>query len=152
MLKKILICGVMSMVPVIELRGALPVGIAMGLNPILCYFLCVICNMIPVPFIILFIRQILEWMGKRGGFLAKVSDWVLNRAQKKLVEYEKYETAGLFIFVAIPLPGTGAWTGALIAAILGMRLKHAIPSIFLGVLTAGAIMLLVSLGVISLAF
>jgi len=152
MTKKILLCAFLSMVPVIELRGALPVALATGLDPVLSYVLCVVCNMIPVPFIILFIRRILNWMTARGGFLAKVSDWVENLGQKKLEAYRKYEVAGLYLFVAVPLPGTGAWTGALIAALLGMRLKHSVPTIFLGVLTAGLIMLLVSLGIINIAF
>jgi len=152
MTKKILLCAFLSMVPVIELRGALPVALATGLDPVLSYVLCVVCNMIPVPFIILFIRRILNWMTARGGFLAKVSDWVENLGQKKLEAYRKYEVAGLYLFVAVPLPGTGAWTGALIAALLGMRLKHSVPTIFLGVLTAGFIMLLVSLGIINIAF
>lgn len=152
MIEKILLCAFLSMVPVLELRGALPIALATGLDPALSYVLCVVCNMIPVPFIILFIRRILNWMTVRGGFLAKVSTWVENLGQKKLEAYRRYEVAGLYLFVAIPLPGTGAWTGALIAALLGMRLKHSVPTIFLGVLTAGLIMLLVSLGIINIAF
>ena len=145
----ILLC---SMVPIIELRGAIPLGWATNTPWWLTYRLAVVGNMIPVPFIILFIRRILNWMAGKGGFLKKVSDWVMEHGQKKLEAYKKYEVAGLYLFVAIPLPGTGAWTGALIAALLGMRLKHSVPTIFLGVLTAGLIMLLVSFGIINIAF
>lgn len=139
-------CALMSMVPVIELRGALPWGIAQGLPAGLCYALCVVCNMIPVPFLLLFIRKILDWMdGTRR--LSPFSRWVREHAQKKRSVYEKYEVLGLFVLVAIPLPGTGAWTGSLVAALMGVRMKHAVPAIFLGVAAAGAIMLALSLGV-----
>ena len=148
MLKQVLICALLSMTPVVELRAALPVALASGLPPVFSYVLCVVCNMIPVPFIILFIRKILAWMKKIGGKFNSVAEWVENKAQKKLLVYQKYEILGLFILVAVPLPGTGAWTGALVAAFLGMRLKHSVPVIFAGVATAGLVMLLVSLGVI----
>ncbi len=148
MVKKVLIAAFLSMVPVAELRAALPVALASGLPAAFSYILCVFCNMIPVPFIILFIRRILTWMDGRGGKLRDISHWVENHAQKKLEAYHKYEVFGLYVFVAIPLPGTGAWTGALIAAFLGLRLKYAVPAIFAGVATAGLIMMAVSLGVI----
>lgn len=148
MLKKVLICALLSMAPIVELRAALPVALASGLPTVFSYFLCVICNMIPVPFIILFIRKILVWMKKVGGKFKSVAEWVENKAQKKLLMYQKYEMLGLYILVAVPLPGTGAWTGALVAAFLGMRLKHAVPVILAGVATAGLAMVLVSLGVI----
>lgn len=149
MLKDIVICALLAMAPVVELRAALPVALAKGLPPVFSYVLCVVCNMIPVPFIILFIRKILAWMNKVGGKLSSVAQWVENKAQKKLLVYQQYELLGLFILVALPLPGTGAWTGALVAAFLGLRLKNAVPVIFAGVATAGLVMLLVSLGVIS---
>lgn len=149
MFRKIMLCALISMTPVLELRAALPAGLAMGIPIIPLYILCVLCNMVPIPFIILFVRKILAWMQKRGGCLKKCADWLENKAQKKLLMYQKYEMLGLFILVAIPIPGTGAWTGGLVASFLGMRLKHAVPVIFAGVVTAGLIMLLVSLGVIS---
>lgn len=142
----VLECALMSMVPVIELRGALPWGIAQGLSAGLCYVLCVVCNMVPVPFILLFIRKILDWMDTTRR-LSPISRWVREHAQKKLSVYEKYEVLGLFVLVAIPLPGTGAWTGSLVAALMGVPMKKAIPAIFLGVAAAGAIMLALSLGV-----
>ena len=134
----ILIVGV-SMVPLIELRGAIPIGIAWGLDTLPTYLLCVIGNMIPVPFILLFIRAILKWMLKVPK-LAPIAEWIDRKAKKNTKKVMKYASFGLFLFVAIPLPGTGAWTGALVAALLDMRMKYALPSILAGVLTAGFIM------------
>ena len=145
--KTALQCALLSMAPVVELRGALPWAIAHGLPVWLSYLLCVFCNMIPVPFILLFIKKILEWMKTRAR-LAKYALWLEDHAQKKLDVYYKYKLLGLFILVAIPLPGTGAWTGALVAAFLDLRMKRAIPSIVAGVLIAAGIMTAVTYGVI----
>lgn len=150
MLKKILRCAILSMTPVVELRAALPAGIAMGLSPWLAYAVCVLANMMPVPIIILFLRPVLDWMRKRGGFFYKLAHWVDGKAEKNMKMYRKYELLGLFVLVAIPLPGTGAWTGALVASFLDMRLKRAVPVIFAGVATAGLLMLIFSLGVIKI--
>lgn len=128
-----------SMVPIIELRGAVPIGIAWGLDTIPTYIICVIGNIIPVPFILLFIRAILKFMLKVEK-LAPIAEWIMRKADKHSTAITKYATFGLYLFVAIPLPGTGAWTGALVAALLNMKMKHALISIFLGVLTAGIIM------------
>ena len=125
----------LSMVPVLELRAAIPVGATLGLEWVANYLICVIGNMIPVPFILLFIRHVLEWM-KKVPHLNKIAIWVENKAQKNTPKIQKYASLGLLIFVALPLPGTGAWTGALVAAMLDMRMKYAIPSIFCGVLIA----------------
>lgn len=144
----ILQCAFLAMMPVVELRGALPWGITRGLDPWFSYVLCVLFNMVPVPFILLFLNKILAWMEGTKTF-AGVARWLKERAHKKSDTYYKYEMLGLFILVAIPLPGTGAWTGALVAAVMGLRMKRAIPSIFLGVAAAGLIMLTVSLGVVS---
>ena len=138
----------LSMVPVLELRAAIPVGATLGLEWVANYLICVICNMIPVPFILLFIRHVLEWM-KKVPHLNKIAIWVENKAQKNTPKIQKYASLGLLIFVALPLPGTGAWTGALVAAMLDMRMKYAIPSIFCGVLIAGLIMSLASYGLVS---
>lgn len=137
-----------SMVPIIELRGAIPLGATLELPFYLNYIICVIGNMIPVPFILLFIRHILNWM-KRLPKLDNIAIWVENKAEKNKAKVLKYATFGLFFFVALPLPGTGAWTGSLVAAMLDMRLKKAIPAIFLGVMTAGVIMTLASYGFLS---
>ena len=138
----------LSMVPVLELRAAIPIGATLGLEWVANYLICVIGNMIPVPIILLFVRHVLEWM-KKIPRLDKIALWVENKAQKNTPKVQKYASLGLLIFVALPLPGTGAWTGALVAAMLDMRMKYAIPSIFCGVLIAGLIMSLASYGLVS---
>ncbi len=143
---KILMTLVISMVPVIELRGAIPIAVGNGLDWRIAIPLAIIGNLIPVPFIIIFIKRIFAWMRKVSKRLDRIVTKIENRAQKKMSTVQKYAFWGLFIFVAIPLPGTGAWTGALIAAMLDMRLKRAFPSIALGVLTAGIIVAFVSYG------
>lgn len=138
----------LSMVPVLELRAAIPIGATLGLEWVANYLICVIGNMIPVPIILLFVRHVLEWM-KKIPRLDKIALWVENKVQKNTPKVQKYASLGLLIFVALPLPGTGAWTGALVAAMLDMRMKYAIPSIFCGVLIAGLIMSLASYGLVS---
>lgn len=138
----------LSMVPVLELRAAIPIGATLGLEWVANYLICVIGNMIPVPIILLFVRHVLELM-KKIPRLDKIALWVENKAQKNTPKVQKYASLGLLIFVALPLPGTGAWTGALVAAMLDMRMKYAIPSIFCGVLIAGLIMSLASYGLVS---
>ena len=138
----------LTMVPVLELRAAIPIGATLGLEWVANYLICVIGNMIPVPIILLFVRHVLEWM-KKIPRLDKIALWVENKAQKNTPKVQKYASLGLLIFVALPLPGTGAWTGALVAAMLDMRMKYAIPSIFCGVLIAGLIMSLASYGLVS---
>ncbi|MBR6650805.1 MAG: small multi-drug export protein [Clostridia bacterium] len=135
------------MVPIIELRGAIPMGAALDIPFYINYVVCVIGNILPVPFILLFIRQILHWM-KKVPKLAKIAIWVENKAEKNKAKVLKYATFGLYVFVALPLPGTGAWTGALVAAMLDMRMKKSIPAILFGVMTAGVIMSLASYGAI----
>lgn len=147
-LKLIFQCAFMAMVPVIELRGALPWGITQGLSVPLCYALCVVCNMIPVPFILLFINKVLEWMDSRER-LRPISRWIEEHGHKKLEEYQKYHMFGLFLLVAIPLPGTGAWTGALVAALTKLPLRKAFPMILLGVAAAGVVVLLVTVGAVA---
>lgn len=136
-----------SMVPIIELRGAIPVGAAHGNEWLLNMLVSVAGNMLPVPFILLFIRHILAWMQKTR--LAAIANWIENKAHKNTGKVTKYAALGLYLFVAIPLPGTGAWTGALVASMLDMRMKFALPSIFAGVVTAGTIMSLASYGFVS---
>jgi len=134
-----------SLLPVIELRGAIPLGAGLGLPFLLNYLLSVVGNFLPVPFILLFIRQILHWM-KKVKYLDKIAVFLEEKAHKKSAKVMQYASLGLCLFVAIPLPGTGAWTGALIAAILDMRMRYALPSILAGVLTAGFIMSGISYG------
>ncbi len=138
------------MVPVIELRGALPSGVAMGLSPWTAFAVSVIGNMVPVPFIILFIRRILDWM-KRFEKFRQIAEKLENKAKKHEDKIVKYEALGLFILVALPLPGTGAWTGSLVAAIFDLRLRSAVPVIFAGVVTAGLIVLFITYGVVLIA-
>ena len=147
-----LITFLISMVPVIELRGAIPYGIGFDLNPWVVYLLATLGNLLPVPFILLFIRQFFEWM-KKYPRLGKIAIKLEERAAKKSGRVKASEFIGLLLFVAIPLPGTGAWTGALIAALMEMRIKKALTSIASGVLIAGIIVTLVAvLGIEALSF
>jgi len=139
-----------SAVPVIELRGGLPYGIALGLDYPVALAMAVLGNMVPMPFIIVYIRRIFAWMRRINPWCERVVSALERKAHLKGKTVQKYSALGLCIFVAIPLPGTGAWTGALIAAILDMRLKRAIPSIFLGVCIAAAIMTAVTFGVLTI--
>lgn len=129
-----------SMVPIIELRGGLPFGVALGL-PYHCLSRRRPWKFDPAPFIIVYIRRIFELMRKYLPRLNGLVDQLEEKAHLKGQKVQKYQYIGLWLFVAIPLPGTGAWTGSLVAAFLGMRLKKAMPAVTLGVLTAGAIML-----------
>jgi len=140
----------MSMVPVVELRGGIPFGVALGLDIWPAYIAAVFGNMLPVPFIIVFIRRIFQWMRVHLPRLNNLVDKLEKKAHLKGKTVTKYKYLGLFIFVAIPLPGTGAWTGSLVAAFLDMRLRRALPVIFLGVLTAGLLISALTFGVTSL--
>ncbi len=139
-----------SMLPVVELRLGLPYGIAIGLNYPLALLSAILGNLLPVPFIILFIRNFLIFLRsklkKLDGFVTRIEE----RAHVKSEVVKKYGSIGLCLLVAIPLPGTGAWTGALVAALMGMELKRAMPAIVTGVLIAAAIMTGVTFGVIHL--
>lgn len=147
-LGKLIATFFISMVPVIELRGGLPYGITLGLDYPLALTAAVLGNMVPVPFIIVYIRHIFTWLRKRSKWWDEKIAQLEKRAHLKGRVVRKYSTIGLCILVAIPLPGTGAWTGALVAAVLDMRLKKAIPAIFLGVCIAAAIMTMVTFGLI----
>ncbi len=136
-----------AMIPVVELRGAIPFGVTKeGLPLFGTIVAAVIGNMVPVPFIILFIRPIFEWMKKKSRFYRKIVEKMELRAEKKAEKIQKYALFGLFLLVAIPLPGTGAWTGALVAALFDIRLKHAVPVIFFGVIVAAAAVSLITYG------
>ena len=149
-----LIVFLISMVPLIELRAAIPYGLALAeqfaLSPLLIYVVAIIGNCLPVPFILFFIRKILAWMqASRVGFFRKVGTFVVEKGERGFARVQKYANVGLFLFVAIPLPGTGAWTGSLIAALLDMKKHYAFLSIALGVITAGIIMSLITGGVLA---
>ena len=141
----------LSMAPVSELRGAIPFGLAHDIPQALLYPSCILANLLPVPFVIVFLRRILSWMQRRGGKLASAACWLERRGRAKSARIKRSELLGLYLFVAIPLPGTGAWTGALVAALLDMRMRKAVPSILLGVLIAAGIMTALTFGVIHIA-
>lgn len=150
-----LIVGLVSLIPLLELRGSiLAAGLMQALqnNALNVQFLptfiaAVIGNMLPIPFILLFIEKIFKWM-KSTKHLHKIPDWLEAKAMKKSAQIEKYGYLGLLLFVAIPLPGTGAWTGSLLAVLFGMKPKKSLLFIFMGVIIAGLIMSLISFGII----
>lgn len=139
-----------SMVPVLELRAAIPAGVIAGLDIPIVVAIAVIGNLIPIPFIIVFIRKIFKWMQAKSERLAGIVNRLEAKAEKKKDKVLKYEFWGLMFFVAIPLPGTGAWTGALIAAMLDMQLKRAFPAIAAGVAIAAIIVTVATYGVAAL--
>ena len=146
---KEIIIFIISMVPILELRGGLLAASPALLDvPILTAIpICVIGNILPIPFILLLIRRILEWMKTVKAFRS-IALWLEEKAMSKKDQIEKYEFWGLVIFVGIPLPGTGAWTGALIAALLRLDIKKAFLAIMLGVVVATVIMSIISYGVL----
>ncbi len=137
-----------AMLPVLEIRGAIPVGVAAGLDPWLAFAVGVVGNMLPIPILILITRRVINWL-KKHGVLVRFTGWLERKGAEKAKTVQQYSFWGLFILVAIPLPGTGAWTGALVASLLDMRLKRALPAITMGVVAAGIIVLLLTYGVIS---
>lgn len=144
-----LIVFLISMVPLIELRGAVPYGIGWDLNIPLVYIIAIIGNMIPVPFIYLFARKVLLW-GKDKKYIGKFFTFCLEKGEKGGKKLQEKAGRGLFValmlFVGIPLPGTGAWTGTLAASMLDMDFKSTVISVLLGVVIAGVIMGLASMG------
>jgi uncharacterized membrane protein len=144
---EILWTAFISMLPIVELRGGLPAGVAMGLPIPVAFAAAFVGNMIPVPFIILFIRKIFVFIRRYLPKLAHIIDRIEAKGLAKSKRVLDYQTWGLLLFVAIPLPGTGAWTGSLIAAMLDMRLKRAVPVITLGVVIAGCIITALTYGV-----
>ncbi len=149
---QIILTFLISMVPIVELRGAIPVATGAGLDWKIAIIVAIIGNMIPVPFIIIFIKKIFALMRKMSAKLDKIVAKMENKAFSKRDVIDKYGPWGLYIFVAIPLPGTGAWTGSLIAAMLDIPLKKAFPAVALGVVSAGIIVAFVSYGAAALIF
>ncbi len=141
---------IVSMIPVIELRGAIPLGVGLGLSHFDAMWVSMLGNMLPVPFIILFIRPIFKWMTRKSEKLGRLVEKLEARAEGKWDKVHKYQFFGLAIFVGIPLPGTGAWTGALIAAVMDMRMRSALPSIALGVVMAGLLVTGITYGFTSI--
>ncbi len=130
---------IVSAIPVVELRGSIPLGIlAYQLPYVETYFLGVFGSLIPAPFILLFIPAILDWMAETKAF-GPLAQWVIRKGMKKSDRIARYEFWGLFLFVAIPLPGTGVWTGCLAASLLGLDFKRSMLAVSLGTMTAGLI-------------
>lgn len=155
MIKKYLIVFLVSMLPLIELRGAIPYAVLFELPKIPSFIISIIGNMLPVPFIYLFARKVLEF-GKDKKFIGKFFTWCLEKGKKGGEKLEAKAGRGLyialFLFVGIPLPGTGAWTGTLAASFLEMNFKKSVIAVTLGVLLAGLIMLAVSFGLLEVIF
>ena len=139
-----------SMLPIIELRGSIILGAAMDLPWWQTYLLSWIGNMLPIPFILLFIKKMLQWMSTcKVKFFNKVSNWLMEKAEKNRGKIEKYAMWGLILFVASPLPGTGAWTGSLVAAVIDMKFWKSLLCVAIGVTIAGVIMTLGAYGAVS---
>ena len=139
-----------SMIPVIELRGGIPLGAALGLPWWESYLLAVAGNMVPVPVILLFVRKFISWMSaSKVRFFNKIASFLERKAEKNRGKIEKYAFWGICLFVAVPLPITGAWTGALVCATIGEKVWRALVSCFIGVCIAGVIMTLASYGVVA---
>lgn len=138
---------IISLFPILELRGGLLAASLLKIPAMTAVPLCILGNILPIPFILLFIKQIFKWLKKTKTFRPMV-EWLEKKAMGKSEKIQKYEFVGLMLFVGIPLPGTGAWTGALIASLLDIDIKKSSLAIFLGVLIATVIMLIVSYGVL----
>lgn len=138
---------IISLFPILELRGGLLAASLLKIPAVTAVPLCILGNILPIPFILLFIKQIFKWLKKTKTFRPLI-EWLEKKALGKSEKIQKYEFIGLLVFVGIPLPGTGAWTGALIASLLDIDIKKSSLAIFLGVLMAAVIMLIVSYGVL----
>ena len=145
---KEIIVFVISMCPILELRGGLIAASLLKMNPVLSYVICIIGNVLPIPFILWFIARILRWMRTKRG-LKKFALWLDKKIEKNKGKIEKYGYFGLVLFVGIPLPGTGAWTGCLIAGALEMDHKKSFLAALLGVFIASIVMMILSFGIIS---
>ena len=143
----VIIC---SMIPIIELRGGIPLGMALGLPWWQSFIYAVIGNMLPIPFVLLFITKFIAWTTKcRIKLLNKFGNWLVRKAEKNREKIEKYSFWGVCFFVAIPLPITGAWTGSLVASVIDMKFWRALLSCFLGVLIAATVVTLISYGALA---
>lgn len=146
MFKAILVTFLVAMVPVIELRGALPLGVSMGLPPVLAMIISILGNLVPVPFVLLLIGKIFDFLREKK-FSRKFISWLEKKAEKNHEKIEKYGWLGLILLVAIPLPGTGAWTGALVSGCFKMRKRKSCLAIGVGVIIAGIIVFSITYGV-----
>lgn len=155
MIGKYLLVFLVSMVPLVELRGAIPIAVGLGLDKLISFGISILGNMLPVPIIYLFARRVLEW-GKDKKIIGKFFSWCLLKGEKGGRKLEAKAGRGLywalFLFVGIPLPGTGAWTGTLAASILKLDFKKTIIAVMCGVLFAGLIMMAISFGLFEVIF
>lgn len=142
-----LIVFIISLMPILELRGGLIAASLLGLSPIKSYIIAIVGNIIPVPFILWFINSILEWMRNSKHF-SGIAKWLDKKVNKHKGKIEKYGFFGLILFVGIPLPGTGAWTGCLIASVLEMDRKKAFFATMIGIFIASIIMMILSFGIL----
>lgn len=141
---------IISLMPILELRGGLIAAALLGLEPLPSYIISIIGNVLPVPFILLLITKILEWMkNSKIGFLNKIANWLNEKVEKHKGQIEKFGYLGVVLFVGIPLPGTGAWTGSLIASVLGMDRKKTFLAVMFGIVMASIIMMLISFGILA---
>ena len=143
-LGKFFMTFLISMIPVIELRGGLPYGIVAGLQLPMAALAAILGNMLPVPFIIVFIEKIFIWLREHFPRMDRFIAGLEKRAENKQETVDRYGALGLILLVAIPLPGTGAWTGSLVAALMKMKLRKAIPCVFLGVIIAAILMTVIT--------
>lgn len=147
---RVLVTFIVSMLPVVELRGAIPVGVSMGMSPMGALAAAWLGSTLPAPFIILFIRKIFHWAKRVIPSLDRFIRRVEDRAMSRRGFIDRWEIWGLVIFVGIPLPGTGIWTGALLAALMEIRMKRALPALALGNAAAGVMITALTYGIAGL--
>lgn len=139
---------IISLLPILELRGGLIAAALLGLDPIPSYIISIIGNILPVPFILLLITKVLDWMRNHKHF-QKIANWLDSKVEKHKGQIEKYGYLGIILFVGIPIPGTGAWTGSLIASVLEMDKKKTFLAVLVGIFLASLIMMFLSFGIIA---
>ena len=141
---------IISLMPILELRGGLLAAALLGLEPLPSYIISIVGNVIPVPFILLLITKILAWMrNSKFKFFNKIANWLDEKVEKHKGQIEKFGYLGVVLFVGIPLPGTGAWTGSLIASVLNMDKKKTFAAVMVGIVMASIIMMILSFGVVA---
>lgn len=145
---KELLVFIISLFPILELRGGLIAASLLGLNPVVSYVICIIGNLLPVPFILLLINKVLNWMRNSKHFKC-IASWLDRKVEKHKGQIEKFGYFGIVLFVGIPLPGTGAWTGTLIASVLEMDKKKTFLAVIVGLIMASIIMMILSFGIIA---
>lgn len=145
---KEIVVAIISVLPILELRGGLLAAGALNLSPFIAYPIAIVANLLPIPFILMFLTTIFNWM-KKTKLLKGIVEKLEKKAEKHKDKFEKGEFIALILFVGIPIPGTGAWTGALIASVLGMNKKKAMLAITIGVFMASIIMMILSYGLLN---